>query len=181
MSLALLSELKPAKLNLRLATLKVAYAELEAGVREKSDNWSPRIKEYLNEADVKDPAPWCAGFVNWCAKQAANSMNVLSPLEDVPVEAYVQSYYQYASGHNWVVQPKDVKPGMLFAIWFPSLKRYAHIGFVYEVDPNLKWFTTIEGNSNDDGSREGIEVCSNKRNIKPTVVFMHWTQKVNPK
>jgi hypothetical protein len=50
--------------------------------------------------------------------------------------------------------PSKVKPGMIFAI--STGGGYGHVGFVAQVIGNR--LETIEGNTNDGGSREGIGV-----------------------
>lgn len=46
-------------------------------------------------------------------------------------------------------------------LWFPSKGRYAHTGFVKQVDGD--WIVTVEGNSNAAGSRTGGSVVSLRR------------------
>jgi hypothetical protein len=53
--------------------------------------------------------------------------------------------------------------GRIFLVrWTPT--DWTHTGFVAEAQPDL--FTTIEGNTNDDGEREGHEVCRLSRGYK---------------
>lgn len=154
--------------------LLFAMDALRAHVHEHSTNWGPEIEQYLEEAGIDVPAPWCCAFVNWCAKQAADLTGEHSPLEDIPLEAYVQAYYNYGKEHGWIVPPKDVGTGDLFLLYHQSLGRYAHIGFVLEVREDEGWFETCEGNSNLDGSREGYEVVSKLRDLTNNVVFLRW-------
>jgi hypothetical protein len=53
--------------------------------------------------------------------------------------------------------------GSVFFVYFPSLQRVAHTGVVWKIAAGR--VHTIEGNSNDDGSREGYEVCLRTRPI----------------
>lgn len=152
---------------IRAAILEVAGKEL--GQRESSANWSPRIKQYLAAAKVKTPAPWCAAYVNWVLQELFGAESLL---EQVPLQAYVQSYYDFAKKNDLLVKAVDVKPGDLFLLWFPSLNRYGHIGIVKEMNFKKGRYQTLEGNSNDEGSREGYEVCSNSRIVGSRVVFM---------
>ncbi|WP_246254445.1 hypothetical protein [Pedobacter foliorum] len=48
---------------------------------------------------------------------------------------------------------KAAAPGNVFGIYFPSLNRIAHCGFVEYVD--VSWVGAIEVNTNVAGSREG--------------------------
>ena len=170
-------------LPLQMAALAYAQDELAKGVEETSPNDSPAIRAYLAEAGIEVPAPWCAAFVNWCARKAADAHGVHSPLEDVPLEALVQSYVDYGQRHGWIIddeQADAVKPGDLFCLWYPHLNggrgRYGHIGFVREV-PALhdgERFGTIEGNSNTDGSREGTKVVAKQRPVTGRTLFLRW-------
>ncbi|EKT4520794.1 CHAP domain-containing protein, partial [Flavobacterium psychrophilum] len=49
-------------------------------------------------------------------------------------------------------------------------KGLGHTGIVEKVIE--KTIYTIEGNTNDDGSREGYKVCRRKRNIKTIKAFI---------
>lgn len=155
------------------------YAESMVGVREtyengKWTNWGPEVKEFLFAAGLTKPAPWCAAFINWCGEQAAYDHGVISPLEKVKIQAYVQSYADWAEAKSRFISAEDTGPGDLFVLYYPSLKRFAHIGFVMEVNEDEAWFTTIEGNTNDDAVREGYEVAKRRRTITPRVKFIRW-------
>lgn len=162
-------------LPLNLAALSYALDEYKKGVFELRENWSPEIEAYLKEANVNVPAPWCAGYVNWCARQAADLKGVHSPLEDVPLQAYVQSYYQHGKKNGWIIPATDAGPGDLFILWYNSLNRYGHIGFVEQMLVREGAYKTVEGNSNEAGSREGITIMRKKRTIGPGTKFLRWT------
>lgn len=165
--------------SLRATALVVANEELAAHVHELKENWSPRIAEYLKEVGVGSPAPWCAAFCNFVARQAAKRLGVESPLEKVPNQAYVQSYYEHGKKLGWIVPAEAAEPGDLFLLFFPSLHRYAHIGLVatkpLQASSDGGEFSTIEGNTDADGGREGIEVARRIRKVTPRVVFMRWS------
>jgi len=55
----------------------------------------------------------------------------------------------------------SVKPGDIFIMQFKH--GTGHTGFVVKVENGI--VHTIEGNTNDDGSREGYEVAQRKRTI----------------
>lgn len=164
-------------MNLRLTTLEVARGYL--GVRERGgENRGPEVTEFLRRANIHVPAPWCAAYVNTCAEIGAEKLGVLSPLEEVPLQAYVQSYYQHFSKLGFIVEPHEVMPGDLFVLWYPHLKRYGHIGFVKDIDVRRNRYTTIEGNTNAAGSREGDGVYSKTRHLGSRVKFIRWTRVV---
>jgi len=165
----------PARENLRLTTLAVAEHELRAGIREVGGaNRGRRVSEYLAEANVLEPAPWCAAYVNWCARNAARIMRCQSPLETVPIQAYVQSHYLWAREHNLFVPHSQALPGDLFILWYSKLGRWGHVGLVREPLGTLR-FRTVEGNTNSEGSREGDAVASKIRLFSPNVKIIRWT------
>jgi hypothetical protein len=92
--------------------------------------------------------------VSWCYQQV-----------DVehPKSAWVPSY---ARKQNLIYQRGQVikqipQTGDVFLIWYERLKRPAHIGFVDQWQAT--WVITVEGNTNDDGSREGDGVYRKRR------------------
>jgi hypothetical protein len=56
--------------------------------------------------------------------------------------------------------PGKVKPGNLFLVRRTTTD-WTHVGIV--VGANGETFQTIEGNTNDEGSRNGYEVCARTR------------------
>lgn len=159
------------------------YAEDMVGVKEeykngKWSNWGPEVQQFLKAANISVPAFWCAAFVNWSAEQAGidheQPSNMLSALEAVPLQGYVQSYYEWAVQHDRLISPAEAGPGDLFVLYYSNLGRYGHIGFVVECNEKEGWYTTVEGNTNEEGSREGNTVAKKKRNITPGTKFIRW-------
>lgn len=169
---------KPIPSTRRLLPLHLAALEFARdmiGVKESSPNWGPEIQRFLRAARVVSPAPWCAAFVNWAAEQAASLLGVPSPLEEVKLQAYVPSYYQWAKEKNKLTKWPDVGPGDLFVIYYASMNRFGHIGFVDYADANAGTFKTIEGNTDAAGGREGNAVASRIRRNTPMVEYIRWS------
>jgi hypothetical protein len=61
------------------------------------------------------------------------------------------------------IQDFDFQPGDLCTIYFPSMKREAHIFMVLEKKNGQ--LITIEGNTNDGGSRDGVGVFIRQRSL----------------
>lgn len=159
------------------ATLRIAEDQLEKEVREEEDNWGPMIERYLHAANISVPAAWCAAFVNWCAEEAYGLAGLSSPLEQVPQQALVQSYYRWGKDNDRLItDPSQVGLGHLFLLYFPRKGRYAHMGFVRDPNPtgNHEEFSTVEGNTNEGGSREGYKVASRIRPYNDRYVFIDW-------
>ena len=51
----------------------------------------------------------------------------------------------------------------VFGIWFQNLNRIAHVGFIDEWKDDCAFCITVEGNTNDEGSREGDGVYKKRR------------------
>lgn len=151
------------------AVLAIAQAELAAGVAEDppGSNWGPRIAEYLACVGVGTPAPWCAAFVSWCVLEAQVR---LQQSFEVPITAYTPHYLQSA-GCEVLNNRKGMRhwlsPGQLALFYYPKLDggRVGHIGII-EGDQGDGLVSVIEGNTNDDGSRLGVEVARRVRPIR---------------
>lgn len=158
-----------------LAELTITLALKEVGQHEEGKaNWGPKVKEYLAAADIDVPSAWCAAFCNWSAEHAAKSLGVKSPLEQVPLQGYVQSYVDFGKQHGWVVPRAEAKRGDLICMWHQSLNRYGHIGLVTGWTADKKQITTVEGNSNNDGSRDGYEVVTHERTPTTNILILRW-------
>lgn len=135
----------------------IELADAELGVQEepKGSNRGKRVEEYLKAVGLGPGNPWCAAFVNFIVQHACALEVVKNRL---PCTGHVKTM--------WARTPQDMKvtlpqPGDVFVYVFDG--GTGHTGFVLAVNGNS--FTTIEGNSNDEHSREGYEVCSNTRTL----------------
>lgn len=166
----------------RLRTVLIAEAEdfLEFGKETEGRNRGPTVDWFLRGAgrDPRDAEEWCAAFVNRVAEIGCAKKNVRSPLELVPLQAYVKSYYDYGEAHGWIVEEPAF--GDLFLVWHNGLRRYAHMGWVADPHHIAGRFLTVEGNSNDDESRVGHEVAQNARPYSPGIVFLNPWRGLDP-
>jgi hypothetical protein len=137
-------------LPLHERALMVAVRECDIkGVREIGNtNRGKEVEEYLAYVGLGGGYAWCAGFVSWCLGKAGFTK------------------FKSARVFDWVKWGKRTgrvhsKPtrGCLFA--YLNKDGTGHIGFVTAA--KLGVFLTIEGNTNDVGSREGYKVCRRSR------------------
>ncbi|MDB0600694.1 CHAP domain-containing protein [Tenacibaculum maritimum] len=120
------------------------------------------VEKYLASVGLSKGYPWCAAFTTW----NLNAVNIPNP--------------QSAWSPNWakskdqiwsrkLVKTHRVKSnpqlGDCFTIYYPKLQRVGHVGF-YTGRASNGYFTTIEGNTNINGSRKGIGVFKRKRHPK---------------
>lgn len=153
----------------------LSYARDYIGIEEVGgDNKGPAVEVFLRAAGIGTDAPWCAAFVNFCAEMAQTLKNERSPLEQIEQQAYVQAYYNWAKGRDILIEWDQIGPGDLFLIYHTTKTRYAHIGFVDHVDLDRMEFSTIEGNTNEAGGREGYMVAARFRPITDKMRFIRW-------
>jgi hypothetical protein len=134
-----------------LGVKALAVAKTQLGQQEKplGSNWGVPVKNYLASVGIGFPASWCMAFVYWCFKQ-------VQPVNDLIKTGGVLRAWNEADKKYRVTDPQ---PGDIFIMDFG--KGLGHTGIVEKTDATFIY--TIEGNSNDSGSREGIEVTRKQR------------------
>lgn len=147
--------------------LAVAYGRkhVAAEAREVGgQNRGPWVRLYTGGLEG-EPFPWCAGFATFCLRQAAATLGAPSPVPATLACGEIASAGRERG--RFVASPSRARRGRLPA-GTVFLRRdatgaleYAHCGVVVEADTDT--FTSIEGNTNDDGSAEGYEVCARTR------------------
>lgn len=121
------------------AAALIRLAEKELGVRELSGkNDGPRVELYLRHVGLKKGYAWCAAFVSWLHGQAGYAK---------PRSAWSPDLFPASR------RCINAQPAAVLGIYFPALKRIAHVGLVTGIRDD--WVESIEGNTNAAGSREG--------------------------
>jgi hypothetical protein len=145
---------------LSIARSQIGNAEIPHG-----SNWGKHVQKYLASVGIDFPAPWCMSFVYWCVKEACKEAGVVNPL--IKTGGVMR---QYNEVNRKLVFTTDPKPGDIGILDFG--KGLGHTFFVEKVEGDIVY--TIEGNSNEDGSREGYEVCRKPggRKIKSCKAFI---------
>lgn len=134
--------------------LRFGIGELGKQEIPKGSNWGADVKKYLASVGINSPAPWCMSFVYWCFSQAANELGVPNPLFKTG-----GVLLQYQKRKNDFGLRANPQAGDIFIMQFKG--GLGHTGIVEKSDEQFIY--TVEGNSNEDGSREGYEVCRHKR------------------
>lgn len=158
--------------------LEIAVSQEGVSEQPKGSNRGPEVDEYLRSVglDPKGKYAWCAAFVYWCFAQAATQLQVSNPVFKT---AGVLNHWNKAKarkilGGVALADPNLIKPGMIFIMKFGG--GTGHTGFVRRIDPIQKLIYTVEGNTNDDGSREGYEVALRKRPISSMFGFIDYSE-----
>lgn len=150
--------------------LKDVYYK-EVGVREKTgNNDGVRVEEYLRSAGLSKGSPWCASFIYWTYLKCGDTLDIKYP-------GWVPSYFPkdkliYQRGTD--INKRKPIIGDLIGIWFSSKGRLAHIGF-YDGEDDYFYYT-VEGNTNEKGSREGDGVYRKKRIKRQIHSISNWCE-----
>ena len=147
----------------QLANKSIEIAKSQLGVQEipKGSNAGPDVEKYLKSVGLGKGYSWCMAFVYWCVLEASIKIASSNPLKKTG-----GVLDQYNSRKNLVT--KTPAAGDIFIMDFG--KGVGHTGFVESVAGNI--IHTIEGNTNDDGSREGYEVCRRQRQTNTIKAFI---------
>jgi len=149
--------------------LTLAYAEAHLAQHPQEvggQNKGPWVRLYMKGYEGTE-YPWCAGFVTFVMKQAAEtlkmSMQIQGSFSCDLLATQAKESGIFVSGSrikNGDVDVSDMDGAHLFLVRRTSTD-WTHTGFVTHFEEDL--FDTIEGNTNDDGNREGYEVCARSR------------------
>jgi hypothetical protein len=134
------------------------------GVKETGNNKAGDSQELLAifKSDsltingATDGYPWCAAFVSFCVQKLLNNSPFFLTTQP-PKEASVSRFLNiWAKNNNCLIFPRNSE-------FFTPQKgdivvfTFSHIGIVESVSGRM--VTTIEGNTNDAGSREGSVIA----------------------
>lgn len=145
-----------------LGTKALKIAQSQIGMVEKplGSNWGEPIKSYLKCVGIDFPAAWCMAFVYWCFSQVDKNCPLIRT-------GGVLTAWNKADRKHRVANPQ---PGDIFIMNYG--KGLGHTGIVVKTDANFIY--TIEGNTNDSGSREGIAVCYKQRPKKKIFGYLRY-------
>ena len=145
-----------------VARLHVQVHPIELG----GDNRGPWVRVYTNGHDGAD-WKWCAGFVTTVLRQACAELGVAMPIEgsvscdtlaaQADSAGLLVTESQLTHGQKrW----EDLGNAYIFLVRRTS-SDWTHTGLGLGGPPTA--FSTAEGNTNDEGSSNGFEVCSRIR------------------
>lgn len=134
--------------------LKEAITQIGQKENPLGSNWGHPVQDYLASVGINFPASWCMAFMYWCFEHAAGQLGTPNPLFKT---GGVLAQWNNSKPNQTLMMPKS---GYIFIMDFGN--GTGHTGIVESVDADGT-LHTIEGNSNDTGSREGIEVVRHLR------------------
>lgn len=144
--------------------LFVATTQLD--IREEKNNSGPEVKRFLKAVGLDEGYAWCMAFVYWCVDLAAKKIEQKNPL--IKTAGVLRQYNETTLRKIPNRNLEAVKPGDVFIMDFGGGK--GHTGFVEKIEKGIIY--TIEGNTNDEGSREGVEVARRQRAVSEIKGFI---------
>lgn len=132
-------------------------AAARVGEREAKRNSGPWVDRFLAAVGLSPGYAWCASFVYYCLITAGWPANRLPQRRKA---AAVVEWLKWAEKEG-LVTDKPRRGDLMF--WVNADGRTGHIGFITEA--RGRDIKTIEGNTNEAGSREGDGVYRKSRRI----------------
>lgn len=148
------------------AALKVAQSQVGKMEDPLGSNWGHPVEDYIASCEIDFACAWCMCFQYWCFEQACSEMNIVNPLTKT---ASVSHAWQVAYPNHKSTNLPGFTPevGDIFIMEFKA--GGGHTGIVESIgaDGTLH---TIEGNTDLNGSPEGIGVFRRTRHFSPPIV-----------
>lgn len=152
--------------------LLIGGASTMVGLREEGQNRGQMVELMLMQVGQPGGVPWCAAFVYHAGYWAHFDHRDGRSSWPLPRTASCWELGEFARVRG--VRYLAPEPGDVFLVHVPALRRFGHTGIVAAVDARhasgaeaVYECTTIEGNSNDAGSREGVAVVRRTRTFSP--------------
>lgn len=158
----------------------VQIATAEIGVREspRNSNRGPRVDAY--KAATWLPAnqawPWCAAFICWIVRETMRACAVKeTPTFQRPRTAGAWDFINWSLAQDDTTKTARTVNRTLIASGDIIVFHFSHIGLATSTCDKAGNFTTIEGNTDDAGSREGGGVYPKTRNISTVKARIRFT------
>ena len=158
-----------------LAQHIVRLAQAEVGVEEiDGTNCGPRVNEYKAATNLppREAWPWCAAFICWLVREAMLKGNgpytFQRPKTAGAWDLENWSLRQDNSTHTLRNPGHDIRAGDIVIF------KFSHVGIAIDspIDDSV---ATIEGNTDDAGSREGGGVYRKRRKLSSIKTRIRFT------
>ena len=154
--------------ELSLKALEIAITQLGKEEVPRGSNWGKTgdpVPMYLKSVGITFPASWCMAFVYWCYDEAAKQLGLPNPL--LKTGGVLNAWEGRPRNRVKIPQPGDI-------FIMDHGHGLGHTGLVEVTKPDAT-FGSIEGNTNDEGVREGFEVCRRVRfEHKPIIGYLRF-------
>lgn len=152
--------------DLFIEVLKIANSQLAVREIPPNSNRGVDVAKYLKSVGLDANSghySWCMAFVYWCFDEGFKKIGKTNTLVKTGgvLRQWNESKNRRIKKADAINNPSLVKPGFVFIRNYGGGK--GHTGIVTSV--NGGYIETIEGNSNNNGSREGVGVFKLTRKI----------------
>lgn len=164
----------------------IAAASAFVGIGEDGGNNRGQVVDlFLRQVRQPPGQPWCAAFVHHVGYWSHFDHVTRASIWPLPATASCWELGEFA--RNRAVLRSDPAPGDVFLVYNAELRRFAHTGIVVALArvessdrDTVYTCTTIEGNTNDDGAREGQTTALRQRafSLQSGDRFVRWTDLV---
>jgi hypothetical protein len=141
--------------------LEIAIGEIGTMEDPVGSNSGTRVEAYLRSTGLPGGHFWCMAFVHWCFAEAARTLGVPNRFPRTPgvLDAWNKSAGSRIDKATALTDLSWVGPGAVFIMDYGN--SLGHTGIVRHNDGGL--LTTIEGNADPEGGRNGIGVFELRR------------------
>jgi hypothetical protein len=153
---------------MRLSQKLTELARFELGTEEiNGTNCGPRVNEYKAATNLppNEEWPWCAAFVCWLVREAMKATGIKETATfKRPRTANAWAFERWSLAQDATTQTRkparnDIRAGDIVVF------KFSHIGIAESAPDKSGIVTTIEGNTDGSGSREGGAVLRKKRRV----------------
>jgi hypothetical protein len=130
----------------------------------KGSNWGKEVQQMLKSVGVNFPAPWCAAYVGIVCRNSCISYPYSGFVPNWSRDVWKAKVIFDKTKKGRSILQTELRRGDIATIYFPNLKRDAHIFIVLGVTEKGN-IITIEGNTNPGGSRDGYGVFVRVREL----------------
>ncbi|MFD2961386.1 MULTISPECIES: peptidoglycan-binding protein [Olivibacter] len=142
--------------SLRMHAMHIMLSQV--GLKEKGNNGGPAVNAFLKSVGLGTGYAWCMAFVYWCFNEASKDLQKFNPLIKT---GHVLTQWNKVDKSFKILS--DPEPGDIFIMDFGNGS--GHTGMITGTSDNVT-VTTVEGNTNREGSRngDGVYVRTRKMN-----------------
>ncbi len=150
---------------MKLADKIVSLAKQEVGVEEiHGTNKGQRVDEYKSATNLPahESWPWCAAFIDFIVREAIKTDGPYTFKRPTTAGAWDLERWSLAQDNSTQTKKPahgDIKPGDIVIFTF------SHVGFATTAPDENGIFGTVEGNTDQAGSREGGGVFAKRRKL----------------
>jgi hypothetical protein len=139
---------------------------MNTGGYEVATNDGPLVRLYHRITRTQAGGAWCAALQMFV-------LFILGGQNPILPNAYCPNIAKDAEAKGILDSIPEKDDLILFWHMVDGIHRFAHIGYVLDINPDGT-LTTLEGNTNTDGSRDGWQACRKTRKLGPEDKVVHW-------